>query len=53
MVPGRREEAPAGGVLGVDAALDGVAPALDVVLGERQRLARGHPELLGHQVEAA
>jgi hypothetical protein len=43
---------PAGGVLGVDAHLDGVAVQADVVLRERQRLAGCHPELLLDEVEA-
>ena len=30
-----------------------MAPQVDVLLGERQRLARGHPELLGREVETA
>ena len=42
-----------GGVLGVDAHLDGVSPQLDVLLAEAQRLAGRHPELLLHQVEPA
>ena len=49
--PGRGQERAAGRVLGVDAHLDGVAPTHDVVLRERQRLARGHPDLLGDEVE--
>ena len=40
-----------GGVLGVDAALDGVAVVLDVGGGERERLAGRHAELLGDEVE--
>src|SRR5690606_33251868 len=50
--PGRGEEATARRVLGVDAHLDGVAPADDVVLGEAEGLAGRHPDLLGHQVDA-
>ena len=54
MRPGDGQEPAAGRVLGVDADLDGVAAAggVDVVLGERQRLAGRHPQLLGHEVEA-
>ena len=37
-------------VLGVDAALDGVAADMDVLLGEGQGQPRGHPQLLLHQV---
>ena len=50
MVPGDGRK-PFGGVLGVDAALDRVAAVLDVVLGERQRLAGRDAELLGDEVE--
>ena len=52
--PGRREEAPAGRVLGVHTDLDGVASAGvdEVALGERQWLARRHPQLLGDEVDA-
>jgi hypothetical protein len=38
-------------VLGVDADLDGVAPDAHVVLGERQRLARGDAQLQLDEVE--
>ena len=48
---GLREEA-AEGVLGVDPRLDRVAVEADVVLGERQRLAGGDPELQLDQVDA-
>ncbi len=41
------------GVLGVDPALDGVAPQGDLVLREAQRLAFGHPDHGVHQVQAA
>ena len=50
MRAGRGQEA-LGRVLGVDAALDRVAAAHDVVLGERQRLAARDPDLLGDEVE--
>ncbi len=40
-----------GRVLGVDAALDRMAVVLDVVLRERERLARRDPQLLGDEVE--
>ena len=39
-------------VLGVDAALDGVAGHPDVLLGEGQGQARGHPQLLLHQIHS-
>jgi hypothetical protein len=39
-------------VLGVDAALEGVAPRGDLVLGDRERLAGRYPHLLAHEVEA-
>ena len=52
IVPGEGRNLPAGGVLGVDAALDGVAPPHDVVLRERQRLARGDAQLQLDEVEA-
>ena len=39
-------------VLGVDAALDGVAGELDVLLGEVERRAGGDLDLLAHQVDA-
>ncbi len=48
-LPGRGQEAPAGGVLGVDPDLDGVAAPFDGVLLDRQRLARRHPDLLGRR----
>ncbi len=48
---GGGDEATTGGVLGVDADLDGVAVALHLVLGEAQRLARGHPQLPLDEVE--
>src|SRR5579885_2994935 len=48
---GRGPEA-GGGVLRVDAALDGATPVRDVLLAEAQRLARGDADLLPHQVEA-
>ena len=41
-----------GGVLGVDAALDRVTPEHDVVLGERQGIARGDADALLHDVDA-
>ena len=49
----RREELPAGGILGVDADLDGVAPLLGahLLLAHRQRLARGDPDLPLDQVD--
>src|SRR5580693_4892682 len=58
--PGRRAEhlkPPRGGreaagrVLGVDPALDGVAPKLDLVLGYRERLAGSDADLLLDQVD--
>src|SRR5205085_3637296 len=49
---GRGQEAAPGRVLGVDAALHGVAPALDVALCEGQGLARRHLELQLDQVHA-
>jgi hypothetical protein len=49
---GGGEEAAAARVLGVDPGLHGVAPELDVVLGERERVAGGDAQLLGHEVEA-
>ena len=52
MVPGRGGEAAAGGVLGVQPDLDGVAVGVDVVLGEAEGLARRHPELPLDEVEA-
>ena len=48
---GLRQEA-AEGVLGVDPGLDRVPVDGDVVLGERQRLAGGDPQLQLDQVEA-
>ena len=51
MVPGEGEKRPAARVLGVDAHLDGVAVALDVVLPEGQLLTRGDADLPRHQVE--
>src|SRR5690606_26178413 len=42
---GGGEELALGDVLGVDADLDRVPADLDVVLGERQRLTRGDPQL--------
>ena len=39
------------GVLGVDAALNGVAMELHLVLGHRQGQPGGHPNLLPHQVQ--
>ena len=39
-------------ILGVDAALDGVAAQRDVLLRERQRLAGGDADLQVHQVES-
>ena len=50
--PGGGQEA-GGGVLGVQAALDGVAALRQLRLGERQRLAGGDAQLLVHQVDAA
>ena len=41
-----------GRLLGVDTALDAVAAQLDVVLRERERLARGDADLLAHDVDA-
>ena len=49
--PGRREEA-ARDVLGVDAALDGVPAKHDVVLRDRERLARRDADLLANDVDA-
>jgi hypothetical protein len=55
--PGQRQHAPAGGqearggVLGVEADLDGVPVEPHVLLRDRQRLARGHPQLQLHQVQ--
>ena len=49
---GRRGEV-AGGVLGVDAALDRVAPELDVFLVETQLLTGGDADLLLDQVDAS
>ena len=40
------------GILGVDAALDGVAPLDHVLLGEGEPLARGDAQLLFHDVDA-
>ena len=48
---GRRQE-PAFGLLGVHAALDGVAAVRDVVLRERQRVARRHADHLFHEIGA-
>ena len=48
---GRRAEV-GGGVLGVDAALDGAAAVHDVLLREAQLLAGGDADLLAHQVDA-
>src|SRR5215207_2527487 len=47
----RRREELLRRVLGVDAALDGVAAALHGLLRERERLACRHPELLRHEDE--
>ena len=47
---GRGREGP--GIFGVDPALDRVALELDVLLGDRQRLAIGNADLLAHQVHA-
>ena len=55
MVPGdlpRRREEAARVVLGVDPALDGVAARNDLLLGQRQALAGGDAQLLGHEVDA-
>ena len=41
-----------GGVLGVDAALDGMAAQADLVLAVGQGQSCGHPDLLPHQVDA-
>ena len=49
---GRRKEPPLGRVLGVDAALDGVAAALDVVLTEWQRLARCDAQLVLDKIDS-
>src|SRR5947209_8925349 len=49
---GRREELATGRVLGVDADLDGVSAALDVVLREAELLARRDADLLGDEVDA-
>ena len=51
MTPGRGDEGV--GVLGVDAALEGVAGQDDVLLGEGEGLARGHVDLLLDEVAAA
>lgn len=48
----RRQEAPRR-VLGADTGLDRVAREADVLLGEGQLLARRHPQLPLHQVQAA
>ena len=49
--PPRRGQKPLRDVLGVDPALDRMPAKHDVVLRERQRLARGHEHLLAHEVE--
>jgi len=51
-VPGTGAEI-LGPVFGVDAALDGVAGEMHVVLGEAQRFAFGDRDLFGDQVEPA
>ena len=43
---------PADGVLGVDAAFDRVPAQDDVLLPQRQRLARRHEQLLAHEIDA-
>src|SRR5262249_27865427 len=50
-VAGGRHEAGAG-VLGVDAALEGVAAQDQVFLAQPQRLARGYLDLRAHEVDA-
>ena len=50
MVPGEGRKRPAGGILGVDADLDGVTVEADVLLAETQRFPGGDPELEGDQV---
>ena len=47
----RRQEPAPRRVLGVDAALDGVAPPHDVVLPDRQRVARGDEQLHLDEIE--